>query len=113
MNALPSGPLVRIIPPAKQLLENNFPHFFVSKKGYLSLSVTTFLHMALFIGKQRDMQQNNNYRVKRRMPDEQRRKISEALRGRKVSAETKKALSRALSRYWKSVKWTDIVQEGE
>ena len=47
------------------------------------------------------------------MPDEQRRKISEALKGRKVSPETKKALSRALSRYWKNVKWTDVVKEGE
>ena len=47
------------------------------------------------------------------MPDEQRRKISEALRGKKVSPETKKALSRALSRYWKSVKWINDEKEGE
>ena len=37
MNALPSGPLVRIIPPGIQFVKNNFPQFFASKKGYLSL----------------------------------------------------------------------------
>ena len=47
------------------------------------------------------------------MPDEQRRKISEALKGKKRSPETRKALSRALLRYWKSVKWTDGAKEGE
>ena len=59
------------------------------------------------------MTQTNNYRVRRRMPDEQRRKISEALKGKKRSPETKKALSRALSRYWKSVRWIEDAREGE
>lgn len=59
------------------------------------------------------MTQTYNYRVRRRMPDEQRRKISEALKGKKRSPETKKALSRALSRYWKSVRWIDDAREGD
>ena len=59
------------------------------------------------------MQQTNNYRVRKPMPEEQRRKISEALRGRKVSQETKKALSRALTRYWKNGEWINDVREGE
>ena len=59
------------------------------------------------------MKQTNNYRVRRRMPDEQRRKISEALKGKKKDTQTKKAISRGLSRYWKNVEWVDVVQEGE
>ena len=35
MNALPSGPLVRIIPPGIQFVKNNFPQFFAPKKCYL------------------------------------------------------------------------------
>ena len=57
------------------------------------------------------MTQTNNYRVRRRMPDEQRRKISEALKGKKKDTQTKKAISRGLSRYWKNVKWINDVWE--
>ena len=59
------------------------------------------------------MTQTSNYRVRRRMPDEQRRKISNALKGTKRSPETKKALSRALKAYWSSVKWIEDAREGE
>ena len=59
------------------------------------------------------MKQEYNHRVRRRMPDEQRRKISEALKGIKRSPETKRALSRSLKRYWSSVVWDDIAKEGE
>ena len=59
------------------------------------------------------MTQMNNYRVRRRMPDEQRRKISEALKGKKRDTQTKKAISRGLSRYWKNVEWVDGAKEGE
>ena len=51
------------------------------------------------------MTQTNNYRVRRRMPDEQRRKISEALKGKKKDPQTKKAISRGLKRYWSNVVW--------
>ena len=37
------------------------------------------------------------------MPEEQRRKIAESLRGRPKSKETKRAISRSLKKYWKSV----------
>lgn len=59
------------------------------------------------------MRQTNSYRVRRRMPDEQRRKISEALKGKKKDPQTKKAISRGLSRYWKSVEWIDNAKEGD
>ena len=52
-------------------------------------------------------------RERKRMPDEQRRKISEALKGRKKDPQTRKAISRGLSRYWKSVEWIDNAKEGE
>jgi len=51
-------------------------------------------------------------RERKRMPDEQRQKISEALKGRKKDPQTRKAISRGLSRYWKSVEWIDA-REGE
>lgn len=44
-------------------------------------------------------------RERKRMPEEQRRKISEALKGRKKDAETRKAISRGLKRYWSNVVW--------
>lgn len=47
------------------------------------------------------------------MPDEQRRKISEALKGKKRDTQTRKAISRGLSRYWKNVEWVDGAKEGE
>ena len=59
------------------------------------------------------MKQDYNHRERRRMPEEQRRKISEALKGKKKSPETRRAMSRALSRYWKNVKWVDNAKEGE
>ena len=51
------------------------------------------------------MKQTINYRAKRQMPEEQRRKISEALKGRKKDPQTKKAISRGLKRYWSNVVW--------
>lgn len=59
------------------------------------------------------MTQTNNYRVRRRMPDEQRRKISEALKGKKKDPQTKKAISRGLSRYWQKVEWIEDAREGD
>jgi hypothetical protein len=85
------------------LAENIFPHFFASKKGYLPLFSST----KLFIGKSRTMKQTIYYREKKRMPEEQRRKISEALKGRKKDPQTKKAISRGLKRYWSNVVWED------
>lgn len=46
-------------------------------------------------------------RERKRMPEEQRRKISEALKGRKKDAQTRKAISRGLKRYWSNVVWED------
>ena len=54
------------------------------------------------------MKQTIIYREKRRMPEEQRRKISEALKGRKKDPQTKKAISRGLKRYW-----SNVVLEGD
>lgn len=59
------------------------------------------------------MKQTINYRAKRQMPEEQRRRISEALKGRKKDPQTRKAISRGLSRYWKSVEWIENAKEGE
>ena len=39
------------------------------------------------------------------MPEEQRRKISEALKGKKKDPQTKMAIARGLKRYWSSVVW--------
>ena len=44
-------------------------------------------------------------RERKRMPEEQRRKISEALKGRKKDPQTRKAISRGLKRYWSNVVW--------
>ena len=44
-------------------------------------------------------------RERKRMPEEQRRKISEALKGRKKDVQTRKAISRGLKRYWSNVVW--------
>ena len=46
-----------------------------------------------------------NLRVRKRMPEEQRRKISEALKGKKKDAQTRKAISQGLKRYWSNVVW--------
>ena len=43
-------------------------------------------------------------RVRNLSPDT-RRKISEALKGRKKDPQTKKAISRGLKRYWSGVAW--------
>ena len=43
----------------------------------------------------------------KRMPEEQRRKISEALKGKKKDPQTRKAISRGLKRYWSNVVWED------
>lgn len=59
------------------------------------------------------MKQDYNHRERRRMPEEQRRKISAALRGKKRSPETKRALSNSLKRYWSSVVWDDVAKEGD
>ena len=59
------------------------------------------------------MKQTINYRVKRQMPEEQRRKISEALKGKKKDPQTKKAISRGLSRYWQKVEWIENAREGD
>ena len=59
------------------------------------------------------MKQTSNFRVRRRMPDEQRRKISEALKGKHKDLQTKKAISRGLARYWQKVEWVDDAKEGE
>ena len=47
------------------------------------------------------------------MPDEQRRKISDALKGKKKDPQTKKAISRGLSRYWQKVEWIEDAREGD
>ncbi len=52
-------------------------------------------------------------RERKRMPEEQRRKISEALKGRKKDPQTRKAISRGLSRYWQKVEWIDDAMEGD
>lgn len=46
-------------------------------------------------------------RERKRMPEEQRRKISEALKGKKKDPQTRKAISRGLKRYWSNVVWED------
>ena len=51
--------------------------------------------------------------MRKRMPEEQRRKISEALKGKKKDAQTRKAISRGLSRYWQKVEWIEDAKEGE
>ena len=52
-------------------------------------------------------------RERKKMPEEQRRKISEALKGRKKDPQTRKAISRGLSRYWQKVEWIDDAMEGD
>ena len=47
------------------------------------------------------------------MPEEQRRKISEALKGKKKDPQTKTAIARGLKRYWSSVVWDDVAKEGD
>lgn len=44
-------------------------------------------------------------RERKKMPEEQRRKISEALKGRKKDPQTREAISRGLKRYWSKVVW--------
>ena len=44
-------------------------------------------------------------RERKKMPEEQRRKISEALKGRKKDTQTRKAISRGLKCYWSNVVW--------
>ena len=51
------------------------------------------------------MKQTTIYRERKLMPEEQRRKISEALKGKKKDPETKRAISRSLKRYWSNVVW--------
>ena len=79
-----------------------FPNFSPQKKAtyYFLYQLTRYL-----LGKRKDMKQTINYRVKRQMPEEQRRKISEALKGKKKDAQTRKAISRGLKRYWSNVVW--------
>ena len=52
-------------------------------------------------------------RERKRMPEEQRRKISQALKGKKKDAQTRKAISRGLSRYWQKVEWIEDAKEGD
>ena len=52
-------------------------------------------------------------RERKKMPEEQRRKISEALKGRKKDPQTRKAISRGLSRYWQKVEWIEDAREGD
>ena len=59
------------------------------------------------------MKQTSNLRTRRRMPEEQRRKISEALKGKKKDPQTKTAIARGLKRYWSSVVWDDVAKEGD
>jgi hypothetical protein len=44
-------------------------------------------------------------RTTRRMSPDTKKKISEALKGRKKDAQTRKAISRGLKRYWSNVVW--------
>lgn len=54
-----------------------------------------------------DMKQEHYQRVRRRMPDEVKRRISDRLRGRKLDPQTKEAISQGLKRYWSNVVWED------
>lgn len=54
-----------------------------------------------------NMKQEHYQRVRRRMPDEVKRRISDRLRGRKLDPQTKEAISRGLKRYWSNVVWED------
>lgn len=101
--------------PPRQKPKNNcvkiiFPNFSPQKRAtyYFLFQLTRYL-----LGKRNDMKQTINYRVKRQMPEEQRRKISEALKGKKKDPQTKKAISRGLSRYWQKVEWIEDAREGE
>ena len=102
LNPLSPGPPGSMPPPGIQFVINNFPQFFAFKKGYL-LQLFIFKHYLL--ENEQTMKQTNNYRVRRQIPDEQRRKISEALKGRKKDPQTRKAISRGLKRYWSNVVW--------
>lgn len=53
------------------------------------------------------MKKEQFYRVRKQMPESTRRKISEALKGRKKDPQTKKAISRGVRRYWSNVVWED------
>ena len=72
------------------------------KKGYLP---QLFISKHYLYEKERVMEKH--LRERKKMPEEQRRKISEALKGRKKDAQTRKAISRGLKRYWSNVVWED------
>jgi hypothetical protein len=51
------------------------------------------------------MKQEYYQRESKSMPEATRRKISEALKGRKKDPQTKRAISRGVKRYWSNVVW--------
>ena len=51
------------------------------------------------------MKQEYYQRERKSMPEATRRKISEALKGRKKDPQTKRAISRGVKRYWSNVVW--------
>lgn len=100
LNPLFLGYPGRHSPGDRTVVRKYFYPIFRLKKG---LPTSSFHLQALFIEKERVMEKY--LRERKRMPEEQRRKISEALKGKKKDAQTRKAISRGLHNYWSKVVW--------